>query len=362
MKRKLMELKSKLDYGASESGPIIKGDEITNEDIKVLIDNYFNWMYENLVSKSESKLENIVGNDKLVNFKKSKLKWISRWYDKNKEKIEDYKIYIEINDVNIHGDNIYINVTYGEDLVLKSSLDIVQKIRNQEHKVLAKNMKNKLIVMNDYYNDELADEIFKVSDSEFKTNKRVKTINKKLEEKTIEFNKNIKEIDKLVKRHKKNLNNALKINNIQERKYPAYNGIKARNYALRYAKNYNPEYQDYNGRGGDCTNFASQCIYAGGIPTDNVWYKDSHAWIRVVELRNWLLKKGYARELTVQGNAKEGDLVQLRNSYGYWYHSLVVTYRNPTTGELFVSAHTGDYANRALYTYTKDRRYLILTS
>lgn len=362
MKKRLMELKLKLDYGPSKSGHIIKGDEITNEDIKVLIDDYFNWTYENLAGKSENKLEDMVGNDKLLHFKWSKLNWLSNWYDKNNEKIEDYKIYIEINDVNIHGNNIYINVTYGEDLVLKSSSDIVQKIRNQEHKVLAKNMKNKLIVMNDYYNDELADEIFKVSDREFKTNKRAKSINKKFEEKTVEFNKNVKEIDKLVKRYKKNLDNTLQVKNVEERKYPAYDGIKASQYAVRYAENYNPAYNDYNGRGGDCTNFASQCIHAGGIPTDNVWYKDSHAWIRVVELRNWLLKKGYARELTVQSNAKEGDLVQLRNSYGFWYHGLVITYRNPINGELFISCHTGDYTNRALSTYTTERRYLILTS
>ncbi|RXI44924.1 hypothetical protein DP145_11645 [Clostridium tetani] len=362
MKKKLMKLKSKLDYGSLKNAYIIKGDEITNEDINALIDNYFNWIYENLINNTIGELQNIVGNNKLAEFKKSKLKWLINWYGKKDEEIKDYKIYTEINDVDINGNIIYINVIYGEDLILKSSSDIVQKIRNQEHKILAKNVGSKLVIIHDYYNDELADEMFLVSDREFKTNKKVKSINKKLEKKTLEINKNIKKIDKLVKQYKRNLHNTLQINNIQERKYPGYDGIAAAKYAVKYAINYNPEYQDYNGRGGDCTNFISQCIYAGGIPTDNVWYKDSHAWIRVVELRSWLLKKGYARELTVQDNAKEGDLIQLRNSGGYWYHSLIVTYKNPTNGEPFVSCHTGDYVNRALSTYTTDRRYLILTS
>lgn len=362
MKKKLMELKSKLDYGSLKNAYIINGDEITNEDIKALIHNYFNWTYKNLINNTIGDLKCIVGNSKLVEFKKSKLKWLINWYGKKDEEVEYYKIYIKINDVDINGNTIYVNVNYEEDLTLKSSSDIVQKIRNQEHKILAKNVGSKLIIIHDYYNDELADEMFLVSDREFKANTKVKSIDKKLEKKTLEINKNIKRIDKLVKQYKRNSHSTLQINNIQERKYLGYDGIAAAKYAIKYAENYNPEYNDYNGRGGDCTNFASQCIHAGGIPTDGVWYKDSHAWIRVVELRNWLLKKGYARELTVQSNAKEGDLVQLRNSGGYWYHSLVITYKNSTTGELFISCHTGDYTNRALSTYTTDRRYLILTS
>ncbi len=40
-----------------------------------------------------------------------------------------------------------------------------------------------------------------------------------------------------------------------------------RNDALLYAKKWaldrNPRYLDFENMGGDCTNFASQCIYAG---------------------------------------------------------------------------------------------------
>ena len=34
-------------------------------------------------------------------------------------------------------------------------------------------------------------------------------------------------------------------------------------YAKRWAKGRNPRYLDFEHMGGDCTNFASQCIYAG---------------------------------------------------------------------------------------------------
>ena len=34
-------------------------------------------------------------------------------------------------------------------------------------------------------------------------------------------------------------------------------------YARRFALSRNPAYYDFSDLGGDCTNFASQCIYAG---------------------------------------------------------------------------------------------------
>ena len=52
-------------------------------------------------------------------------------------------------------------------------------------------------------------------------------------------------------------------------------------YARRWALERNPLFSDYTGIGGDCTNFASQCLYAGtGImnytPTYGWYYKDAN--------------------------------------------------------------------------------------
>ena len=43
-------------------------------------------------------------------------------------------------------------------------------------------------------------------------------------------------------------------------KYDRNNAVE---YAKRWALSRNPRYYDFHGIGGDCTNFASQCIYAG---------------------------------------------------------------------------------------------------
>ena len=42
-----------------------------------------------------------------------------------------------------------------------------------------------------------------------------------------------------------------------------YDRRRAVEYALRWALSRNPEYYDFEDIGGDCTNFVSQCLFAG---------------------------------------------------------------------------------------------------
>ncbi len=58
-----------------------------------------------------------------------------------------------------------------------------------------------------------------------------------------------------------------------------YDRIAARDYAREYALNYNPEYKDFDSSGGDCANFVSQCIHAGGIEYEpGVWAPYTTPW------------------------------------------------------------------------------------
>lgn len=45
-----------------------------------------------------------------------------------------------------------------------------------------------------------------------------------------------------------------------------YNREKAVAYAHRWAYGFNPAYGNFTDMGGDCTNFLSQCLHAGGLP------------------------------------------------------------------------------------------------
>ena len=141
-----------------------------------------------------------------------------------------------------------------------------------------------------------------------------------------------------------------------------YNREKAVAYARAWALKRNPRYLDFEKMGGDCTNFASQCLFAGSgvmnhTPTLGWYYNSgsdrSPSWTGVPYLRNFLVaNKGpgpYATE-TDEAHALPGDIVQLGDETGRFYHSPVVC----ETGEsgILVCAHTFDADLRPLYSYS----------
>lgn len=79
-----------------------------------------------------------------------------------------------------------------------------------------------------------------------------------------------------------------------------YDRAAAVRYAHIWAYGRNPRYYDYESIGGDCTNFASQCIYAGaGVMNDTPtfgWYyinanDKAPAWTGVEYLYNFLTRR-----------------------------------------------------------------------
>ena len=77
-----------------------------------------------------------------------------------------------------------------------------------------------------------------------------------------------------------------------------YSGTAAKDYALNWWHRFNTaQYPNMEGMGGDCTNFVSQCMKAGGIPMDSSWYcyKKNSTYLRPVNGTqldySWNLKK-----------------------------------------------------------------------
>ncbi len=54
-----------------------------------------------------------------------------------------------------------------------------------------------------------------------------------------------------------------------------------------HASNYNTLYYNFNSSGGDCCNFVSQCIHAGGIAQDSVWYYTTNSSGKRVGTYTW---------------------------------------------------------------------------
>ena len=143
-------------------------------------------------------------------------------------------------------------------------------------------------------------------------------------------------------------------------------------YAGKWAFGRNPKFYDFSKIGGDCTNFASQCIYAGAgvmnfTPTFGWYYKSVNArtpsWTGVEYLYNFLTANDgagpFAEEVSLD-KLEIGDVVQLGKATGDFYHSpVVVGFRR---GQILIAAHSYDAYNRPLssYSYEKVRGIHIL--
>ncbi|MBR4961405.1 MAG: amidase domain-containing protein [Clostridia bacterium] len=142
----------------------------------------------------------------------------------------------------------------------------------------------------------------------------------------------------------------------------SYDREAAVQYALRWAFGRNPLFANFTGIGGDCTNFVSQCVYAGGCvmnytPTFGWYYISVNdrapAWTGVEYFYNFMTGNDdvgpFASETTA-GGLLPGDVIQLGNDMGDFYHTLIVT--GFSADGYLISAHSDDARNRPLNTYT----------
>lgn len=145
-----------------------------------------------------------------------------------------------------------------------------------------------------------------------------------------------------------------------------YDRASALAYVRRWALSRNPEYYDFADVGGDCTSFASQCIYAGtGVmnytPTYGWYYisgyDKSPSWSGVNYFYDFITTNdgvGPYGEETGWEEMQVGDIIQLGTNRGVFYHTLVLTRIRPVRGgrRFFVSAHNNDAYMRPLDSYS----------
>ena len=121
-----------------------------------------------------------------------------------------------------------------------------------------------------------------------------------------------------------------------------YNPSSAVAYAKQYWNNYNPNYPNYNSSGGDCANFVSQCLYAGGIPQDGTWYNGSSAWISCTAQINYFKSKGYTViDYAKASDIKVGNPVYYYNGNSMAHTAICVGYSS--NGTPLVAAHNSNF-------------------
>ena len=141
-------------------------------------------------------------------------------------------------------------------------------------------------------------------------------------------------------------------------------------YARRWALSRNPLYYDFEDIGGDCTNFASQCLFAGAgvmnfTPVTGWYYVSANdrtaSWTGVEYLFDFLTHNegpGPRASVVPKSAAQPGDIVQLGGPEGRFYHSPVIVAVSPS---ILMCAHTYDALDRPLDTYVFARaRFLHL--
>ena len=147
-----------------------------------------------------------------------------------------------------------------------------------------------------------------------------------------------------------------------------YNRERALEYARRWALSRNPLFYDFTGGGGNCTNFVSQCLLAGSLymnPTETFgWYyvdvnNRAPSWTGVGEFYEFMCGLGDFQpkservgpfcEEVGRERLEIGDVVQLADARGRFYHTLFVS--GFDSGDILVSAQSNDALDRPLSTY-----------
>ena len=145
-----------------------------------------------------------------------------------------------------------------------------------------------------------------------------------------------------------------------------YNRDKAVEYANRWAYGRNPKFFDFSEIGGDCTNFASQCIYAGSggmnyTPLYGWYYRTVNdrtpSWTGVNELYRFLVNNkgaGPQGRVTDLRGIEKGDIIQLKFQPGerFDHTPIVVDAGDGTPRTIKVAAHSRDSNCRPLSSYS----------
>ncbi len=143
-----------------------------------------------------------------------------------------------------------------------------------------------------------------------------------------------------------------------------YNRDAVYQYAEKWAFSRNPKYYNFDSIGGDCTNFASQCIYAGcnemNFDRNNGWYyisvnNRSPSWTSTEFLYDFLIHNngiaGPSGSYSYINKLEIGDIIQLSFDGKNFTHTLIVIQPGNSVQNTFIAAHTYDAFNKSVYEY-----------
>ena len=144
-----------------------------------------------------------------------------------------------------------------------------------------------------------------------------------------------------------------------------YDRKKAVEYAKKWAYKRNPSYYNYDAIGGDCTNFVSQCIFAGSqvmnYQSPNGWYyrnanQKSPSWTGVEFLYQFLTQNkflGPYGRMVLQKGVEVGDIAQISFDGNIFAHTVIIinTGKEREVSQIYIASHTLDSFGKKLEEY-----------
>lgn len=258
----------------------------TENDIEVLLEQVYEKRAKAMIHQNDHVLETDYLSDKtsmnaLYN-EQRRIKYINTWANKRSIKLVDAESEIKIVRLKVMDETANVSIVQS----LKLSYDYLNKIIpvqsfgiGTSHFLTMKKTEGKWKILREWYLDPLDEEPDKIAEAQngFGT----------------------------VVQNTRNISNG---------KRKRFNRQQAVAYANKYAgtawgagnnRRYNPNYKDYTGRGGDCTNFASQVVgdkMGGGLPMTNQWRYNKQSggtefWIRTDSFKNFLINSGYGKQI-----------------------------------------------------------------
>lgn len=320
------------------------------EKIKIAIDTYFTLRYEGQKTLIAQDFSDLIEDDTLDWVKKEKDKrdieiYIADLYD---TPYVSYSYTLEYDSIDIDKKKAVVQLRESNEVVTMPDL-VTSKMGNLPHTFTLHNKKGEWVIYKDEYKDEISEglkhqpkeELLKQVDDNYQKSGNSSSGNKVL---------------------------ASVISQPLALTTYSYNRTLAKNYANTYWNSYNTTYYKTE-PDTDCANYVSQSIYAGqgynppntgGMKTGTRdyykdWYYDYPSksgplpWIRVGEQYSFLTgaygtRVGpYGSQLSGYCGLQPGDVIQLKNSSGTWFHEgIVVAVSSPCVGmqSVYVNAHT----------------------
>ncbi|MCI1946527.1 MAG: amidase domain-containing protein [Clostridium luticellarii] len=276
---------------------------------------------------------NIVKDPELLELLNKQSKFDVEWFKKFDGKIDNYKSNVTITRVTQTAIDTYaVDVLYDVEFKLYGA-EKVSKSKGEKYRFEVKYEDGKYYITKKLDLDEDTDASVKQQSNDKESLKSEDTyfpdydsvIDSKI--KVIDDKSN--NIDRYYE-YFTQINSEADNSNIRLNSYSGYNAGSAVSYAERYAES--PNYSQYPGskgyfdEGKDCTDFVSQCAYAGGVPASSYWYAYSAPWINVVAFRDYMVSNGYTSESSWTDGARVGDIVQFYNPQkSEWAHSVILT-------------------------------------